>query len=59
MINHLEIFMAFLLQHLKIEKKNFDNMMDYSKDQLNVYLSYANKKNCDVDFNKINKFKWI
>lgn len=45
--------------NLKLENENANRTLDYSKDQLKVYLNYASKKNCDVDFNFVNKFKWI
>ncbi len=45
--------------NLKIENDNFNKALEYSKDNLKVYLNYANKKNCDVDFANINTFKWI
>ena len=45
--------------NLKIENDNYNKAVDYSKDNLKVYLNYANKKNCDVDFASINTFKWI
>ena len=55
--NFKNIFKNIEKTNFKIEKENNDRVLDYSKDLLNVYLNYANKKNCDVDF--VNLFEQI
>ena len=57
--NFKAIFKNIEQTNLKLERQNLERLQDYSKDNLNVYLSYASRKNKDVDFSSINKFRWI
>lgn len=57
--NFKKIFKDIEETNRKIDKHNKEHLLNFSKDTLESFLSYADRKNCDVNFNDVYKFKWI
>lgn len=57
-------FASKILQQIEkendyIEKQNLEKIADENMYKFKSYIDYANQKNCDIDFTKVNQNGWI
>lgn len=57
--NAKQIFKDIDENNKKIDKKNNENLANKYLSKFNEFINYASKKSYDVDFNNLDKTRWI